>query len=377
MRPRATITAGRDCGACPGIPAPLKHPPNQRSMLQLRSAKHRLVLKRSDVAVSLRRLAARAADRLPLRRRRPALAALTSFGGRSQPHRADSTSTGTGPGTPCGRRASPRRGNRSAFFEWRFDEYPLFREFSDSGEISDGQIVLDYGCRPGNGSGGLRAPHGCATDRGDRRVPKGARAGRGTAGTSPDRPGPCRAWCWRPTAKSRSRSRTARLTSSRARESFTTRAILKRSSVSWLASSRPMERARSWSTTATASGSTLYTAYERMVVQNAFPGADVHEAFRRNTDGPECPISRSYVPEEFTALCGSAGRGGVCRRVPVQTRTRLPRALWGSAIADRRLPSEHREFLRSLTFDFEGRPMFDGRHAGIGGTYRLRKPSRS
>ena len=49
----------------------------------------------------------------------------------------------------------------------------------------------------------------------------------------------------------------------------------------------------------------LYTAYERMVVEDMFPGADVHEAFRRNTDGPECPISRSYPAEEFVALCAT------------------------------------------------------------------------
>ena len=51
----------------------------------------------------------------------------------------------------------------------------------------------------------------------------------------------------------------------------------------------------------------LYTAYEKMIVEDAFPGLDVHEAFRRNTDGPECPISRSYPPAEWVALCEAAG----------------------------------------------------------------------
>jgi hypothetical protein len=111
-----------------------------------------------------------------------------------------------------------------------------------------------------------------------------------------------------------------------------------------------------------------------MVVENAFPGLDVHEAFRRNTDGPECPISRSYLPEEFAALCRSAGFeveyvGGYLSRHELGCLERW----WARAIGDRRLAPGHREFLRSLSFDFAGRPMFEGRHAGIGGTYRLWK----
>ena len=47
---------------------------------------------------------------------------------------------------------------------------------------------------------------------------------------------------------------------------------------------------------------------------------------------------------------------------------------WTKALADGRLPVEHRTFLRELTFDFKRYPMYRGRHAGIGGTYRLRRP---
>ena len=46
---------------------------------------------------------------------------------------------------------------------------------------------------------------------------------------------------------------------------------------------------------------------------------------------------------------------------------------WARAIADPAWRAEHRDFLRALTFDFAGRPMYDGFHAGIGGTYHLRK----
>ena len=51
----------------------------------------------------------------------------------------------------------------------------------------------------------------------------------------------------------------------------------------------------------------LYTAYERMIVDDAFPGLDVDDAFTRNTDGPDCPISRGYRGPDFLALCEEAG----------------------------------------------------------------------
>ena len=38
----------------------------------------------------------------------------------------------------------------ASYLEWRFGEYPLFREFSGLWGDHDGQVVLDYGCGPGN-----------------------------------------------------------------------------------------------------------------------------------------------------------------------------------------------------------------------------------
>ena len=42
------------------------------------------------------------------------------------------------------RRASERN------LEWRLSEYPLFREFSGLWGDRDGEVILDYGCGPGN-----------------------------------------------------------------------------------------------------------------------------------------------------------------------------------------------------------------------------------
>ena len=51
----------------------------------------------------------------------------------------------------------------------------------------------------------------------------------------------------------------------------------------------------------------LYVAYQRCILDGAFPGRSLDEAFTRSTDGPDCPISRPYRPAEFVALCEEAG----------------------------------------------------------------------
>ena len=100
----------------------------------------------------------------------------------------------------------------------------------------------------------------------------------------------------------------------------------------------------------------LCTAYERMIVEGAFRGLDVEEAFARNTDGPECPISRCYRH----GISSPCARAQVWRRV----RRRLPVTSRAGALGARgreRSPTparpEHRDFLRGLRFDPHGRPM--------------------
>jgi len=47
----------------------------------------------------------------------------------------------------------------------------------------------------------------------------------------------------------------------------------------------------------------LYTAYDQMILKNAFPGISLEEAFARNSDGVDCPIARCYSAGEFIDLC--------------------------------------------------------------------------
>ena len=121
----------------------------------------------------------------------------------------------------------------------------------------------------------------------------------------------------------------------------------------------------------------LYTAYDKMILQNAFPGLSLDQAFSKNTDGESCPISRAYRPEDFTALCRGVGFqaefiGGYLSRHELN----LWHKLGDKALRDERLAEEHKEFLRGIVKDERGYPLYNGKHGGIGGVYRLYKASR-
>jgi ubiquinone/menaquinone biosynthesis C-methylase UbiE len=118
----------------------------------------------------------------------------------------------------------------------------------------------------------------------------------------------------------------------------------------------------------------LFTAYERMIVEGAFQGMSVEEAFARNTDGVDCPIARCYRAEEFTRMCEEAGfsceyAGGYLSDTELKSYRKHHRA----ALREKRLADEHKRFISALVFDEEGLPKYQGKYAGIGGVYWLHK----
>jgi len=259
------------------------------------------------------------------------------------------------------------------YLEWRFREYPLFREFSGLWGAHDGEVVLDYGCGPGNDLAGFAvhtrasriigldvsqtalelaarrlALHEDARDRVELR-----RVGDGDpsiplADGSVDHVN-CQGVLHHTSHPQAILAELARVL----RPGGTaTLMVYNRDSV-WFH---------------------LFTAYERMVVEGAFAGLEVEDAFARNTDGAECPISRCYRADEFLAVCREAGfEGDFAGGYLSRRELRALESSWARALADDRLGDEHRAFLRELVFDFRGYPLYRGRHAGIGGTYRLRR----
>lgn len=118
----------------------------------------------------------------------------------------------------------------------------------------------------------------------------------------------------------------------------------------------------------------LYTAYEKMILNGEFAGLSLEDAFSRTTDGFDCPMARSYSPEQFIGMCEAAGfkceyMGGYFTETEL---TSIKRHL-NIAIDDARLPAVNKQFLTQLQFDAKGFPKYHGCYAGVSGVYRLSK----
>ena len=100
---------------------------------------------------------------------------------------------------------------------------------------------------------------------------------------------------------------------------------------------------------------------------------NVLDAFRRTTDGPECPVANCYTPQEFLNLGLSLGLQGHFKgsAISLLELELLPKRL--HAIRNRQLDQEHRDFLSLLTFNEKGHPVFNGHVAGIAACYEFTK----
>lgn len=111
----------------------------------------------------------------------------------------------------------------------------------------------------------------------------------------------------------------------------------------------------------------LYVAYTLRLKQATIPvGLPIREAFLRSTDGPNCPISNCYTPEDFGREAAKAGFD--CCLIGVATSLFEEQTLAQdryAACMDQRLEREHREFLLALTFDEKGWALHQGVPAGI------------
>jgi SAM-dependent methyltransferase len=120
----------------------------------------------------------------------------------------------------------------------------------------------------------------------------------------------------------------------------------------------------------------LYVPYVIRIIQGRYADLSLEKAFAKSTDGEDCPISRVYAPPDFVALAERAGLG--CRFLGAAIS-----AFEGSlfhqhrftAIMDRRLPTEARNFVKALTMNDRGLPVHGSTLAGIDGCYEIHKPT--
>ncbi len=261
------------------------------------------------------------------------------------------------------------------YLEWRFGEYPLFRELSGLHGDHAGEAVLDYGCGPGNDVVGFALRSGArrivGADVSDTALAL-ARHRLSLHGIGDDR------------------AELVRLSDTDTELHFADGEFDFVSSQGVLHhTSDPAAILRELHRVLRPGGTGsimvynrdsvwfhLHVAWELLVRDGRWPGDTADEAFHRSTDGEGCPIANCYTGPEFTAMLEGAGFearyvGGYLS----QWELRAMQESWGHAIADDRLADEHRSFLRALRYDYNHRPMAGDLHAGIGGTYRIRRPA--
>jgi SAM-dependent methyltransferase len=118
----------------------------------------------------------------------------------------------------------------------------------------------------------------------------------------------------------------------------------------------------------------LWIAYAQLIVNNAFPGLTVDQAFTKSTDGPGCPVSEAWAPQRVLDMIAAAGLNGTYRGgyISLMELDWLKKYKEG-ALTEPRLGDEHREFIAELKLDDHGYPMWRGKYAGIGGVYTISK----
>jgi SAM-dependent methyltransferase len=265
------------------------------------------------------------------------------------------------------RRASAR------YLEWRFEEYPLFREFAGLWGEHGGEVVLDYGCGPGNDVAGFLLHTNARQVIGMDVSRKALELARRRVALH---------------KIPRERVRLIQLNDA------DPEIPLPDDSVDYLQCqgvlqhvSEPVRVLRELHRVLRPGGEArvmvynrdsvwlhLYAAYVVMLLEGRYADMTVEDAFQLTTDGEDCPIARCWRAEDFIALCDHAGfraefLGGYLSRHELEQLSRYRE----QAVSDPRLGAEHRAFLEQLEFDPRGLPMHRGLYAGVGGAYVLRK----
>ena len=259
------------------------------------------------------------------------------------------------------------------YLEWRFEQYPLFREFMQLYGQHDGQILLDYGCGPGNDLVGFLVHTGAKKVIGIDISAKALEiATRRLAlhQIEPERIELIRTVDSNPEIALADGSIDYIYCEGVLHHTTYPETILRE----FYRILKPMGQACIMVYNRHSLWLHLHTAYIKMILENAFQSLRLEDAFAKTTDSETCPIARCYAPEEFITLGNQSGFqtefvGGYLSLHELK----IWQELGQQALADERLASEHRTFLQALVFDAHGYPMYQGKHAGIGGVYNLYK----
>lgn len=117
----------------------------------------------------------------------------------------------------------------------------------------------------------------------------------------------------------------------------------------------------------------LYVPYILQIKGKLYQNDTFQDAFRKSTDGEDCPISNCYTPDEYIEICNKAG----FKTKFIGAAVSLDELNWlsekNNAMKDILLSEEHRVFLRDLTFNSNAYPLYKGCIAGIDAVFELSK----
>ncbi len=121
----------------------------------------------------------------------------------------------------------------------------------------------------------------------------------------------------------------------------------------------------------------LYVGYIWKLKCRKNKDLSTREAFRLTTDGKECPIAKCYEKNEFLEVFSKAGFKGSHTGNAISLHELKCMEHRFDALSDQRYPSEHRDFISNLTFDLRGFPMHKGDVAGINACFTFQKQQES
>jgi ubiquinone/menaquinone biosynthesis C-methylase UbiE len=115
----------------------------------------------------------------------------------------------------------------------------------------------------------------------------------------------------------------------------------------------------------------VHVAYK---FKGGFIGNNIDKVFTRSTDGIDCPISKAYKAQEFIQICDNLGFktefvGGYFSSIDTTQYLNQHKRM----LTDSKLNEEHKEFVRAVKIDSDGYPTYNEKYCGIGGVYKLYK----
>jgi SAM-dependent methyltransferase len=259
------------------------------------------------------------------------------------------------------------------YLEWRFEQYPLFRELMDLWGSHDDQVIMDYGCGPANDLVGFlkytNAKKVIGIDISSKALDL-ARKRLALHKFDPQRVKLIKVSDAQPKIPLEDSTIDFIYCEGVLHHTSNPQAILKEFHRTLKKDGKITimiyNRASLWFN--------LCVAYDKMILQKKYKGESLEQAFSHSTDGEDCPIARCYRPEEYIKLCLDAGfdarfEGGYFSQWELD----LWHKLGNRAIEDKRLPKEQGEFLMSLIPDSCDYPKHMEKYAGIGGVYKLNR----